>query len=136
MSESARPWKRRPRSTWSERQSFQKKLLRWRAMDALDPSLLERAAAFLRQYPLAAPVVLAMVLLILFGAVFLLFVGTICSYLDDTKLPARLGALVRIGKKVGFVFRGTGRDFAIVLFGEGVTSEEKSGDAPKPADTP
>jgi hypothetical protein len=86
----------------------------------MDESFLrsaEAAIAVARRYPFVASVVVAMALLLMLFSVMILLIGTICSWIDDTKVPERLGALVRIGRSVGTVFRGTGREWAIVLFG-------------------
>lgn len=107
-------------------------------METFDSSTLERLAAFVRQHPFAGAVLVAMALLLMLGALFLLFVGTICSYLDDAKAGVRLGALIRIGRRVGLVLRDNGKDVALLLFGEKalVVTGTEAGAAPEPSDKP
>ena len=75
--------------------------------------------------------ILGFVLFLASAMLGLLVVGTFCSSLDDTKFPHRIAALIRIGKRVGIVFKGSGPDFAVALFGEDAVSDSQEEKARK-----
>lgn len=83
----------------------------------LKPEDVDRYAQFAKQHPMLTAVGISFLLMLVFLAVVLLLIGTICSYLDDTKFEGRAGAAIRIGRTMGNVVRGSGRDWAILITG-------------------
>lgn len=85
----------------------------------MDPTTIERWAAYAKQHPYTTAVVAG----VLFGAVgvvlALLAIGLVAGLFDDKQFESkRVAALIRIGQKVGVVLQGCGSDLVIFVTGD------------------
>ena len=112
----------------------------------MDSETVNALVEWAKRNPNLAAVGVSFVLFNLALLVGIFLAGTVCSYLDDKKFGPRVGALIRIGRKWGVTLRGSGRDLAILVFGERMVSPLPPGaresapgareSAPRPADKP